>query len=700
MTLKSCSLISPPISVLIIITLLLLLHGSANSQIFNGNGGVIPNNGNTGTFNLPVSGLTPSVIDTVYGLEYVSLNIIHPADGELRIELISPAGEKITLTDGFGGDGDNFTNTIFKDFVEGSVFSGNPPYTGEYRPVENIGYLNNTMPGNGTWNLKILDMNPGSNGGTLLNWSLKFSNTPGKPFPFDSTNLPLILIDTYGEVIPDDPKILVSMKVIDNGPGNFNRMTDVPVYDYYAGIEIRGSSSQMFLKKSYGLETWDAQQNIIDTSMLGMPSESDWILNANYTDKTLLRNVMAYQTFMNLGHYATRYRFVELWINDRYKGVYIFSEKIKRDNDRVDIEKLTPEMNFGDELTGGYILKIDKQTGSGGQGFPSSFPPPHHPIGQYIFFQYEYPNPEEITAQQKNYIYDYIRDFETALDGPSFSDPDLGFRKYAVEETFINYFIVNEVSKNVDGYRLSTFLHKERDSKGGRIRMGPVWDYDLAWHNADYCEGDNYTGWGYQFPCDYDWWQVPFWWERLLQDTLYANNLKCRWLEARSSFLSNDSVFGWIDNMVDEIYDAQQRNFQCWPILGIYVWPNPWPYPETYDQEIASMKDWISARYEWLDEHMPGNCWTLSSASPTATNILSVFPNPSTNKIYMRADSYADLSGTLKIIDPMGREMIKIERFRLSEPVDISKLPCGPYLVRLTHNSGILTSKFIKINNE
>ncbi len=110
-----------------------------------------------------------------------------------------------------------------------------------------------------------------------------------------------------------------------------------------------------------------------------------------------------------------------------------------------------------------------------------------HLTGQTIYFQYEYPDEIAITSPQKLYIMDYVDDFETALHGPNFADTALGFRKYAIESTFIDYFLVNEISKNVDAYRCSTFLHKQRDSKGGKIRMGPVWDYDLAWHNANFC---------------------------------------------------------------------------------------------------------------------------------------------------------------------------------------------------------------------
>jgi subtilisin-like proprotein convertase family protein len=682
-----------PLLFLYLIFIVLATQG----QTYTGGGGLIPDNGSTGNYYLNVLGMTPQNIDTIHGLESVGINIMHPSVGELKIEVISPDGSVILLTESLGGDGDNFTSTYFRDDVEPSIYNGIPPYMGDYRPLENVGYLNNGQNGNGTWTLRILDMAPGSNAGTLMNWTLKFSSNPGVPFPFDSTNLPIVMIDTHGQAIPDDPKILVGMKIIDNGAGNFNHVCDSAAYDYYAGIEVRGSSSQMFLKKSYGFETWDSLKNPVDTSLLGMPKESDWILNANFSDKTLLRNTMAYQYWMDLGHYATRYRHVEVFLNNRYKGVYVFSEKIKRDKHRVDIAKLTPTMNSGDSLTGGYIFKIDKTTGSGGGGWASNFPPPVNPNGQYIWFQYEYPKVTEITSAQQNYIQQYVYNFETTLSGPWFADTVLGFRHFAVEETFYDYFIVNEFSKNVDGYRLSTFLHKERDSLGGKLRMGPVWDYDLAWHNADYCGGDSYQGWAYRFPCAYDWWQIPFWWQRLLQDTLYANHLNCRWQEARGSFLSNESVNTWIDSMAAVLDAPQQRNFTVWPILGIYVWPNPWPYPTTYGGEIASLKSWISDRLSWLDDSMPGHCWTTGIASVADRGRLVISPNPAASFIVITGFDPGRGNPSAEIFSILGQTVLTKNHCIPGNPIDISRLAPGSYSLRIRTGSQVYSGNFIKI---
>jgi subtilisin-like proprotein convertase family protein len=689
-----------PFALLTTLLLVLLSALRAPGQVYNGGGGSIPDNGNTGIYYCYVLNVNPTTLDTVYGLESVTINLTHPYDQELRIELVSPGGTKILLAEGFGYDGNNYTGTVFRDDATTSIFAGNPPFTGNFRPVETIGYINNGLPANGTWQLRILDMYPWGNSGTLQNWSLKFSSNPGKPYPFDSSNLALVLIDTQGQEIPDDPKIPVLMKIIDNGNDAYNHLDDTPVYDSWAGIEIRGSSSQMFLKKSYGFETWDSLGNSVDTSLLGMPKESDWILNANFSDKTLMRNALAYQTFMNMGLYATRYRFVEVFINSRYKGVYLFSEKIKRNKHRVDIAKLTPSMNSGDSVTGGYIVKIDKTTGSGGSGWASNYPPPVHPSGQFIWFQYEYPKSTEITAPQKSYIQGAMDDFESALAGPGFTDTANGFRKYAVEETFISYFLTNEFSKNVDGYRLSTFIHKERDSRGGKFRMGPVWDYDLAWHNADYCGGASPEGWAYQFPCEYDYWQVPFWWARLLQDTLYQNNLKCKWYDVRGSFLSNEAVDQWIDSVGTLLSEGgQQRNFRQWPILGIYVWPNPWPYPTTYEDELNVIKYWIDLRLAWLDSNLPGTCWTLTAKDNTSPGSFIVLPNPAADHLALGGIPDGIRILEVRVLNLLGQSLMTLNDYRPGGRIDVSSLPPGTYFLRLRTSAGSRVAKFIKASD-
>jgi len=230
------------------------------------------------------------------------------------------------------------------------------------------------------------------------------------PVFLTTSNLPIVKINTNGQTIPDDPRIIADMKIINQNNGN--HIDDSPnEYDGRISIELRGSSSQRrFIKKSYGLETQLPNGDNNNVSLFGMPEENDWILYGPFSDKTLLRNDLIYHLAREMGQYATRTQFCELVINEQYQGIYIFMEKIKRDKGRVDIANLKSDDNTGDELTGGYILKIDKQTGTGGDGWFSTLQPPEY-VDRKVFFQYEFPKEDKITTPQKNYIQQYMHDY-------------------------------------------------------------------------------------------------------------------------------------------------------------------------------------------------------------------------------------------------------------------------------------------------
>ncbi len=673
----------------------LLLYTGIRAQTFSGTGGPIPDDGNFVIFPINVTGLTPSVLDSTFGLESVCIDAVHTWLDDLTITLVTPGGTKILLAEHNGGDSDYYTNTCFDDVSPVSINSGSPPFTGNYRPEEDLGYINNGQNGNGTWYLSILDTYPFADAGTLNNWSITFGNDPALPMIFSSSNLPIVVINTNGQMIVDDPKILVDYDLIDNGPGVINHVSDPPYYNGNAMIEIRGSSSQSFPKKSFGFESSDAAGNEMNAFWLGMPPESDWILNANYCDKTLMRNSLSYYVWENMGHYASRCAFCEVVIDGKYQGVYVFMEKIKRDNFRVDISKLTTQDNTGDELTGGYIFKIDKATGSGGDGWTSNYLPPVHDNGQTIFYQYEYPDQDSITVQQKAYIQAYVDSFETALAGPQFADTALGFRKYASDNSFIDYFILNELSKNIDGYRLSTFLHKNKESNGGKLKIGPVWDFDLAWRNADYYGGDDFAGWAIQSIGSGDYWQVPFWWLRFFQDTLFANDTKCRWEELRTGLLADTTLFNYIDSIAAYIDEAKDRNFETWDILGTYVWPNPSPIPTTYEGEILNLKTWITNRLEWMDNHLPGICNNTFVSSKAQSFGVVAYPNPATDILFVEIFDYSGSEVLISIKDISGRPVMEMKGSTNRFVIDLSGTKHGVYSLNVTSGGMTYSQKLV-----
>ncbi len=570
------------------------------TQTFAGTTGSIPDNNTWVTFPVTVSGLGQSVLNGTWGFDKLVINIQHTYDGDLQVHLVSASGVEVTVFDNVGGSGANFTNTNLKKNYTTPITQGSAPFTGNYKPTGDFGLFNNGSNGNGTWYLKIRDTGPADTG-RVVSWNIRFSNAPATPPVPMSSNLPIVKIYTNGQTILDDPKVPVDFRIIDNGPGQRNWDTNT-VYTYHqqVGIEYRGSSSGSAPKKSYGFETWDGNGNEVDTTLFGFPPQSDWILSASYYDKTLMRNVLSYKLFNDLGHYAVKTKYVELFVDDAYQGVYVAMEKIKRDKNRVDIAKLTAQDTTGDNLTGGYIVKVDKFTGSGGAGFYSNYPP-SNPAGDVIYYQYEYPNQTDILQQQMAYIQRFVDSFEASLYGPNYQDPTIGFRHFAGEKTFIDYMLINEMSKNVDGYRLSTFFYKDKQSNGGKFKAGPVWDYDIAWMNADYCQAQIDTGWAYNLDYVCLGAAVPAHWERMMSDPLFKQRVYCRWTALRQTTLSFDSLYAFIDSTAAWLNEGQQRNFTTWPILGVATWPEPTPLPQTYAQEIQRLKSWITNRFIWLD---------------------------------------------------------------------------------------------------
>ncbi len=426
---------------------------------------------------------------------------------------------------------------------------------------------------------------------------------------FTSSNLPIIVINTNGKDIPDDPKITADMGIIDNGEGNRNNLTDP--YNGYSGkigIEIRGHSSQMFPKKQYGIELRDSSGNSINASLLGMPAESDWVLNASYTDKTLLRNILAYKLSNDIGRYASRTKFCEVVINNQYKGIYILQEKVKRDKNRVNIKKLEAKDTSGNALTGGYILAIDR-IDPGDKYFNSVFPSVYPKVpstASPISYIHTYPNSDNILPVQHEYIKNYVTQFETSLSKSTYNDAFLGYYNYIDMDAFVDYFIVSEFVKSVDAYRLSAYMYKNRDSDGGKLAFGPMWDYDLSFGLADYDNAWLSSDWQANHPPYEGIWSAPFWIQKIFNDPVFYNKLSKRWKELKHTVFDLNSLLVAIDQTVANITEARVRNFTRWPILGTYQWPEYY-VGQTYEDEILYLKGWIIRRYNWMDANLSEN---------------------------------------------------------------------------------------------
>lgn len=678
--------------------LLIAVPAAMQAQTFTGTSGAITNNGVPTYFTTNVSGL-PAAMNGSFGVEEVCINISHTHVADLVIHIIAPDWTSVELTSANGGAGADYNNTCFNNTAASPIQNGTAPFSGAFRPEGFLGRLHEGTNPNGMWRLSVLDLYGGPDAGTVISWSIRFGTNPAQPVNFTSSNLPIIRINTNNQAIQDEPKIMVDMGVIDNGTSVRNNLND-PANNYNgkAEIEIRGSSSQAFEKKSYTFKTVNAMGNELDISLLGMPADHEWVLHAPYSDKSLMRNFMTYSLSNSMGKWAARGKFVELVINNHYEGVYVLFEAITRGSDRVDIAKLGEFDNAGDDVTGGYILKIDRRNGTNTAGWWSSIASTSP--SDTVFFQYHYPEGDRITPQQASYIQNYMRDFEQAMMSPNYTDPVNGYKKYIDLQSFVDYFIITELSKNVDGYRLSTYMYKDKDSKGGKLHIGPVWDYDIAWANADYAYATDPSGWQWQaydvtFP-------MPVWWNRMVQDPAFMDAVKCRWLQLRMYSVDPTIMGNFIDQTAATLNESQARNFTMWPTIGAVVWPNPTPVPTSYQGEVDALKNWISSRVTWLDNNLPGSCPVLPTGieEVSAENDLTVYPNPFNGSAVLEYTIAQSSDVRISLYDITGREINTLVNERKDKgkyvlTINGSMLAPGMYFYQLTAGDVIKTCKVI-----
>ncbi|MFM2016561.1 MAG: hypothetical protein RL007_217 [Bacteroidota bacterium] len=690
---------------------LITISAACSAQTFTANPNSAINDNATTDYNLTVSGLSPSTIDTLnFGLETVCINLTHTWDSDLNIYIIAPDGTSSALTMGQGGSDDNYTNTCFNENASQSITAGSAPFTGTFRPMGEIGRVNNGQNGNGLWKLRVIDTYP-ADAGTVISFSITFGNNPATYTPFTDSNLPIVVINTNNQSIPNDPQIMADMGIIYNGVGIRNNMTDpFNHYNGKIGIEIRGNYSAGLPQKPYRFETWDINGNSINVPLLGMPAENDWALLATYNDKSFVRNTLANHLFDTMGHYATRSEFVEVVLNGEYQGIYMLSETIKRDNDRVDVAKLNPTDITYPQISGGYIIKTDYWDNT--NSWQTSYSPIDHP-GYQIHLVYDYPSPTVIVPQQQTYIQTFIYDMETALYGPNFTDTSNGYRKYISERSFMDYFYVNELARNVDGYKKSCHYYKEKDDSAGNIgklKAGPVWDFDWAWKDIWDCsifQATDGSGWSHHInDCATDNYS-PGWMIRFLQDTTFANELNCRWFDLRRNILDTTYMFHYIDSMAAYLNEAQQRHYAYWGHMGAATGTPEIQAPrQSYQEEIDSLKSWIARRIVWMDANMPGTLngcsFTSINETPALNNSpVNAYPNPFTNEINFSIYQDHPEKISVTLINSLGQEVIAPVTVQGSTGTNYVNVPLpadlaeGIYVMRISSGNRMWTQTLV-----
>ena len=447
-------------------------------------------------------------------------------------------------------------------------------------------------------------------------------NFPQNAFWYPINNftnkVPAVYIYTKGNTILNEPKVQALIQI---------QIGDTIVSKSNIGIEYRGSTSfRLFEQKSYGFELRDAMNQSTDSAIMDFPKQSDFILYAPANDKSLIRNTLIYDLSNQLGMYAVRTKYVQLFINGKYDGLYVLMEKIKRDKNRVNIAKLATTDNNSSEITGGYILKIDKSAGDNdlkgweadavykkSLGFRSDYDPNGEKIkyapygrkrGSETYIMYEYPKSNAITNEQKNYLQQFFNDFENSLLSSDYSDPKLGYAQYINLNSFIDFLLLNELAYNPDGYRLSTYMNKDRV---GKLNMGPIWDFNLGFGNDDRSAFTKANTWMFNYNKYYadDTWLIHFWWNKLLLDSNFVCQLKTRWNQLRSSIMSEANIKKTIQSHTNtlQMNNSIETHFERWKILGVRLPFNNF-VGKTHQEEIDFIQSWIQKRLSWMDKEI------------------------------------------------------------------------------------------------
>lgn len=506
-----------------------------------------------------------------------------------------------------------------------------------------------------------------------------------KQVELDSTHLPVVIITT-GDTAFEQCKTRypASMKIIHH-PGTLNSPKDTDLH--FSGkisIKTRGESTGSWPKKCYDLETQDALGNNLDTSLLGLPSENDWILFGPFADRSQLRNSIMYDLSRRMGHWAPRTVFCELIINDEFDGLYLFMESVKRDKNRVKIAKLEPADTSALDLSGGYIFKYDKGSAA---------------------IQITYPESEDITPAQSAYIVNHFKKFQYATGDSILLHPTKGYKNYIGVNSYIDFTLLNELCKNPDAYLYSTYMHKEKDNDGGKIKFGPLWDYDLAFGNAKWQNGDRTYGWQYNESQN-----TRLLHKRIFKDTAMVHQFQNTWWELRKTIFHKDSLFNRIDSMIAAVQPAIARNYEVWPLDNRYmdVWGNnSLSFSNSYANEIPKLKRWIGDRIDWMDANMSKIYFYYNYANAIAETqsimqAIDVNPNPFTD--YLQVSYSLKQEGVIQVTlyDLYGSIQYNSskqlsEHGQYSETISLPHLAKGFYMISILANGQVVyNQKLIK----
>lgn len=370
------------------------------------------------------------------------------------------------------------------------------------------------------------------------------------------TGLPIIYLTTSGNAPIDSKEDYVEGSIAIKGGRNFDDVAAV-------NMKIRGrgnSTWSLHPKKPFQMKLEDK------STMLGMPSKKKWLFLAEYSDKTMLRNTISFEMgYLSHLEWTPKSTFAEVFINDEYNGTYNITEKVEEGSNRVDI---------GND---GFLLEIDQLE--------------RQDSDDVYFYTNEFlvaiKEPSlDWDDEQYSYIKGHINEFEATLFSPNFADPINGYAQYIDVDSFVDWYLISEITKNVDSKFFSSIYFSV--VPGEKIKMGPIWDFDLSFGNVDYADS--------QYPEGF-WVKDNPWIARLFTDSVFVETVKTRF----AYFKANQNlIWDKIDAYANKLNLAQQENDAKWNTLGRYVWPNPMVF-DTYSEEVEHLKTWYSQRMTWLD---------------------------------------------------------------------------------------------------
>ena len=416
--------------------------------------------------------------------------------------------------------------------------------------------------------------------------------------------IPVFLIDLNGGKVTRGREASGVLKVIESHDGSLKDLATRDVsMESRLSLAIHGNSSTNLAKKSYQLELVDHEQENRDLPLLGLPPGSDWVLHSCGYDPNCLRNVLVYTLGRQLGHYAPRTRFIELFLDGAYQGLYVLIERVRRDNDRVDVPRPSRTAADGD-ITGGYIFKMDLGEGTPKDAIPRDWV---SPVSQTVY-SYYYPRFNQITSAQKAYLRDHMSRFETLMRSNRWNDAEAGYRQWLDLASWVDFALIQELSLNPDAYFKSVYLQKWPRSMGDKIAIGPFWDFDLAFGVVDFRDGRNTQSWAHRMnrfgaePVPYrppgKVPYVPEYWERLWTDSAFHRDLRCRWEELRRGPLQSAGLNAMIDGWLDQLAVALPRDHALWSTLE----------KNSYHGAGDSLKEFLGKRLVWMDANLPGRC--------------------------------------------------------------------------------------------